>query len=299
MKNNIIHGWLNVYKPRNISSAKVVNIIKYMLKTNKAGHAGTLDLEAEGVLPIALGEATKLVNIVMQFKKKYKFTIMFGAKTDTADSSGVIIDTTQYIPSRDECHIICDMFIGEIEQIPPSYSALKINGKRAYQLARSGKKITLIKRRVKIFSLKCIEYDENTNSATYLCDCSKGTYVRTLAEDIALSLQSLGFVIELKRLEVGMFDVDQALHISKLRSKCSREIKNTIQKQCLKTETVLKTIPVLNATYEQAKKIRFGQNCCFSYVQDQELIWVKNANKIVAIGNLHQGNFKSSRVFNL
>ena len=250
-------------------------------------------------MPIAIGEATKLVSILVDSKKQYAFTVQFGAKTDTADSAGKIIDTTEYIPSKDACYKVCDSFIGEIEQIPPAYSALKINGKRAYELAREGNAVKPAKRKVHIFNLECTNYDAKTKTASYICECSKGTYIRTLAEDISLSLQSLGFVIELRRLKVGTFTSDNALNLTDLESKSFEEVKNTLHSQCLKIEAVLDDIPVLDATNEQVQKIRFGQKCHFDYNQECELLWIRYDNQIVAIGSLHQNSFKSSRVFNI
>jgi len=250
-------------------------------------------------LPIAIGEATKLVSILIDSKKQYAFTIKFGIKTDTADSEGQVIDTTEYIPNKDACYKICNSFIGEIEQTPPAYSALKVNGKRSYELAREGNAITLAKRKVRIFNLECTNYDAENKTASYICECSKGTYIRTLAEDISLSLQSLGFVIELRRLKVGMFTSDNALNLTDLEEKSFEEVKNILYSQCLKIEAVLDDIPVLDATNEQVQKIRFGQKCHFDYNQECELLWIRYDNQIVAIGSLHQNSFKSSRVFNI
>ena len=147
--------------------------------------------------------------------------------------------------------------------------------------------------------MKCTNYDAKTKTASYICDCSKGTYIRTLAEDISLSLQSLGFVIKLRRLKIGMFTSDNAVDITNLENKDYEEVKNTLHNQCLKIEVVLDDIPVLDATNKQVQKIRFGQNCHFDNNKEYELIWIRCGGKIVAIGSLHQNNFKSSRVFNI
>ncbi|MBY0533726.1 MAG: tRNA pseudouridine(55) synthase TruB [Rickettsiaceae bacterium] len=291
--------WLNIYKPRNISSAKAVALVKRIFKGSKIGHTGTLDVEAEGVLPIAIGEATKLVSILIDAKKQYEFTIKFGAKTDTADSSGKVIETSEYIPNRDECRLVCSEFIGPIEQVPPAYSALKINGERAYKLARAGKEVELAKRTIEIYGLKCTSYSQEEAMASYVCECSKGTYIRTLAEDISLSLQSLGFVVELRRTRVGMFDAKTAIDISSCSQMVLEEAKLLLQEKCLKIEAVLDDIPVLDASNSQTQKIRFGQACQFDTDQNFELVWVRNNGNIVAIGSLNSNNFKSSRVFNL
>ncbi len=291
--------WLNIYKPRNISSAKAVALVKRVFKGSKVGHTGTLDVEAEGVLPIALGEATKLVSILIDAKKEYEFTIKFGAKTDTADSSGKVIEISEYIPSEAECRLVCSEFLGRVQQIPPAYSALKINGERAYKLARAGKEVELAKRTIEIYGLKCTSYSQEEATASYVCECSKGTYIRTLAEDISLSLQSLGFVIELRRTRVGMFYAETAVDISSYSQMTIEEAKILLQEKCLKIEAVLDDIPVLDASNSEAQKIRFGQACQFDTDQNFELAWVRNSGCIVAIGSLHSNNFKSSRVFNL
>ena len=293
-----MNGWINIYKPRGISSAKSVSMVKRIFKGDKVGHTGTLDMEAEGVLPIAIGEATKLVSILIDAKKQYAFTIKFGTKTDTADSAGKVIETTEYIPGQEECYQVCAEFLGIIEQIPPAYSALKINGRRAYKLAREGGEVKLAGRSINIYDLKCTNYDREQGTASYICDCSKGTYIRTLAEDISLSLQSLGFVIELRRLKVGMFDAKTAIDISSYAEMDLAEATKLLQDKCLKIEDVLDDIPVLEAGDTCTQQIRFGQKCQFDDDQNYDLVWVRNNGHIVAIGSLFDRNFKSSRVFN-
>ncbi|GAB4168181.1 MAG: tRNA pseudouridine(55) synthase TruB [Rickettsiaceae bacterium] len=292
-------AWLNIYKPLGISSAKAVALVKRAFKETKVGHTGTLDLEAEGVLPIAIGEATKLVSVLMNAKKQYEFTIKFGAKTNTADGAGEVTATCDYIPTEQECITICPKFIGRISQTPPAYSALKVGGKRAYKLARAGQEVLLPKREVEIYDLRCTNYSAENNTASYVCDCSKGTYIRTLAEDISLSLQSLGFVIELRRSKVGIFDIANAINITSYSERSSAELNIILQEKCLKIESVLDDIPVLEATDQQAQQIRFGQPCQFDDKTSYELVWVRHKSTIVAIGSLYSNNFKSSRVFNL
>jgi tRNA pseudouridine55 synthase len=294
-----MNGWINIYKPRGISSARAVSMVKRAFKGDKVGHTGTLDLEAEGVLPMAIGEATKLVSILIDAKKQYAFTVKFGAKTDTADSAGKIIETTKYIPSKEECYQACSKFLGLIEQMPPAYSALKVDGQRAYKLARDGKDVQLAKRNVTIYNLQCTSYNKEQGIADYLCECSKGTYIRTLAEDISLSLQSLGFVVELRRLKVGMFDADNAINISHYAELNLAEITKLLQDQCLRIEGVLDDIPVLEASDSCTKLIRFGQTCQFNDDQNYDLVWIRNNGHIVAVGSLLERSFKSSRVFNL
>lgn len=293
-----MNGWLNLYKTRGISSAKAVGIIKNCFKDSKIGHTGTLDLEAEGILPIAIGEATKLVSILVNSQKQYVFTIQFGAQTTTGDSAGEIIKKTKTIPLEYDCKQICNQFIGEVEQTPPAYSAIKINGIRAYKLARENKKIELKQRLVKIYNLKLLKYDVQNKNATYLVDCSKGTYIRSLSEDISLSLHSLGFVIELQRTRVGIFTRENATNILDLSYKDFDMVRNLIKSKCLKTEEVLEDIPVLEVDRLIARKIKYGQKCSFDGVSTYEQVWLRYNSRILAIGSLSNNYFISSRVFN-
>ncbi len=291
-------GWLNLYKPRGISSAKAVAIVKNYFRNSRIGHTGTLDLEAEGVLPIAIGQATKLVNILIDSLKGYVFTIQFGAQTDTGDLAGKIIKKTDIIPTERECLDVCHKFIGKIKQIPPLYSALKINGVRAYKLARQNKEFEVKPRFITIYDLKLLSYDNHNRRATYVVSCSKGTYVRTLAEDISLSLHSLGFVVELRRTKVGIFTEENSINIFNVNCKTFNEAHVLIKSKCLKVEDVLDDIPVLEVDELVVQKIRYGQQCDFDKVENHNQIWLKHDNKILAIGSLSDKSFKSSRVFN-
>jgi len=293
-----VDGWLNLYKPRGISSAKAVAIVKNYFRNSRIGHTGTLDLEAEGVLPIAIGQATKLVNILIDSLKEYVFTIQFGAQTDTGDLAGKIIKKTDIIPTERECLDVCHKFIGKIKQIPPVYSALKINGVRAYKLARQNKEFEVKPRFITIYDLKLLSYDNHNRLATYVVSCSKGTYVRTLAEDISLSLHSLGFVVELRRTKVGIFTEENSINIFNVNCKTFDEAHALIKSKCLKVEDVLDDIPVLEVDELVAQKIRYGQQCDFDKVGNHDQIWLKHDNKILAIGSLSDKSFKSSRVFN-
>jgi tRNA pseudouridine55 synthase len=293
-----MNSWLNIYKPRGISSAWAVALIKRLFRGDKIGHTGTLDMEAEGVLPIAIGQATKLTSILMDATKTYVFTVKFGAKTDTADLAGKVIDTCQYIPSLDECINVCPQFIGQITQTPPAYSALKVNGVRAYKLAREEKEIILQPRAITIYNLELLDYNPDHNSATYVASCSKGTYIRTLAEDISLSLQSLGFVLELRRTKVGMFTEENSVNVNDFVDLEQEEARLLLNAKCLKIEDVLDDIPVFDASDEVAKKISFGQKVCFESDLNYDLIWIRFKGKIIATGSLHNNDFKSLRVFN-
>ncbi|WP_341750753.1 tRNA pseudouridine(55) synthase TruB [Candidatus Tisiphia endosymbiont of Sialis lutaria] len=258
--------WLNIYKPKGISSAKLVSIVKKNLLGVKVGHCGTLDVEAEGVLPLAIGEATKLVRILVDAKKTYIFTVQFGKQTDTADASGKVIGVTDHIPNETDCHNICKKFIATIKQRPPAFSAIKVNGVRSYKLARENLAVELTPRNIQIYNLECLNFDHQNNQATYRVECSKGTYVRTLAEDIALSLQSLAFVLELQRTKVGIFTACNAIKLTELDEQ-NQGIKEFLEKRSIKIEAVLDDILVLDATTDQAKKIIYGQKCYFDCLE--------------------------------
>ncbi|AFB21097.1 tRNA pseudouridine(55) synthase TruB [Rickettsia canadensis] len=287
--------WLNIYKPRGISSAKLVSIVKTILGKVKIGHAGTLDVEAEGVLPLAVGEATKLVQILIDAKKSYIFTVQFGKQTDSGDYAGKVIATKDYIPYKEEAYAVCSKFIGNVTQIPPVFSALKVNGVRTYKLARVGTAVELKPRNITIYDLKCLNFDEKNATATYYTECSKGTYIRTLAEDLALSLQSLGFVIELRRTQVGIFKEKNAIRIKS----SDAIIKNSLEEKSIKIEAILDDILVLDATDQQAQQIKYGQKCLFNYEKDINLLWVRYKGVVLAIGSLNKSCFNSLRVLNL
>ena len=296
---NYYNGWLNIYKPKGISSAKVVSIVKNSLRGTKVGHCGTLDVEAEGVLPLAIGEATKLVRILVDSQKQYIFTLQFGKQTDTADASGKIINVTNHFPISTEAHSICKNFIGIQSQRPPAFSAIKINGIRSYKLARENLAVELSPRNIEIYKLDCINFDSQNNQATYIVECSKGTYVRTLAEDIALSLQSLAFVIELRRTKVGLFTADDAIELTTHGTEDQEKLKMFLEDRIIKIEAILDDILVLDATHEQAKKIVYGQKCLFDYPQNIDLMWIRYNGLLLALGSLSDNCFNSFRVFNL
>ncbi len=297
----MMNSWINIYKPKGISSAKAVAIVKKALKGSKVGHCGTLDVEAEGILPLAIGEATKLTQYLMDAKKTYVFTIQFGAQTDTADSAGKVIKTTNHLPLKEDCLNICPKFIGTISQTPPAFSALKVGGVRAYKLARNGETPILNSRQIEIYDLKLLDFTGQSGSttATYIAECSKGTYVRTLAEDIALSLQSLGFVVELRRTKVGRFVEQDSINITELDGLDQETIQHILAAKSLKIETVLDDIPVIDITAEQAKQIKYGQKCFFDNINDISCVWMRYNGSLLAIGDIHNYCFKSSRVFNI
>lgn len=211
-----INGWLNIDKPYGFSSAKVVAIVKKLLKAKKVGHGGTLDPLASGVLPICINKATKTTEKTMNFSKEYFFNITFGEERTTADAEGEVIKTSNIIPIENEIRNILNNFIGEIQQTPPIYSAIKVNGKRAYDLARNNQNVELQARLVKVFELNFLGF-ENEKTAKFSVKCGKGFYIRSLAVDISKALNTVGYVSYLRRTEVGVFNRDNMITLEKLK----------------------------------------------------------------------------------
>lgn len=207
-----INGWLNVYKPAGITSNNVVSKLKHILHPHKIGHGGTLDPFASGVLPICLNKATKTVEYVMDHKKTYVFDLSFGQQTDTGDKDGRIIAESNTIPDQNTILEALPYFIGTIQQTPPKYSALKINGKRACDLMRQGFNPDMKPRSIVIESINYNGFINN-NTARFTVICGRGCYIRSLAEDLALKLNTLGFVTKLERTKLGIFTVEDAISL--------------------------------------------------------------------------------------
>ena len=213
--NENIQGWINLYKPKNITSFYAIKKIKYKFKIKKIGHAGTLDPLAEGVLPIAIGKATKLIPFIHGQQKKYIFEIKWGEKTSTDDSDGVVINTSKKLPKEEEINEQLKNFLGYIDQTPPKASAVKINGKRAYQLLRENKNIELKPKKVFVSKIKLLNSIDKHYS-TFEIECGKGFYVRAFARDLAESLGTFGHIVALKRAKVGLFAIETAILLDDL-----------------------------------------------------------------------------------
>lgn len=205
----MLKGILNVNKEKGISSARVVSLVRRALNMKKVGHTGTLDLEASGVLPIVIGKATRVSDYMMTKDKVYETELILGAKTDTLDAAGEIIEKSDKVVTKEEFLQAMKTFKGEIDQIPPMYSALKVNGKKLYDLAREGIEIERKKRKVNIYDIELLDFA--FPKATIRVTCSKGTYIRTLVDDIGEKLGTLAYVNELARVRVGDFDIKDAI----------------------------------------------------------------------------------------
>ena len=253
-KGELINGWVVVDKPAGTGSTTVVAVVKRLFNAQKAGHAGTLDPAASGVLPVALGEATKTIPYVMDGAKTYRFSVAWGAATDTDDAEGNVIASDSARPSEDAILRIIPEFTGEIEQVPPKYSAVHVNGKRAYDLARQNADVVLKPRRIRIDSLRLIALPSK-DEAVFEVDCGKGTYVRSLARDMAEKLGCLGHIRTLRRTKCGKFYADDAFSLEYLESlgHISSE-----SKELLPVETVLDDIPALAVTQAEARFLSNG-----------------------------------------
>ncbi len=257
-KGDPISGWVNLDKPYGMTSTQAIGKLRRLLNCQKIGHAGTLDPLATGVLPIAIGEATKTIPFVQDAFKTYEFTIHWGEQRDTDDMEGEIIATSDHRPTAEDITNLLPEFIGEIEQTPPNFSAIKINGERAYDIARDGKIPDIKPRIVYIETLTLLEVRED--EADFEMTCGKGTYVRSLARDMGNLLETKGYISALRRTKVGAFTSQSAIFLDKLtdldyvaaRSEC-----------LLPLQTALDDIPALALTTEETARVRNGQDLNF------------------------------------
>lgn len=288
------NGWLVIDKPAGLSSGQVVGRVKRLLKPSKIGHAGTLDPFATGVLPLALGEATKTAGYGLDKDKSYEFELAFGEARDTEDCTGKITETSDKRPTLAEIEAILPQFRGEITQIPPIYSAIHINGKRAYALARAGEKVEMQPRQVTIHRLELVtcHLPLVTSSVT----CSKGTYIRSLARDIALKLGTVGHVSALRRTKSGVFTLDQAISLENLEKSVS---KAAVLELLQPIHAVLDDILVLQVTGQEATNLRHGKVLILETpVISDSICQARCGDELIALGQAHGKIFKPQRVFN-
>lgn len=301
-KGNPIHGWLILDKPIGMTSTQAVATIKQMYDAQKAGHAGTLDPLATGILPIALGEATKTCSFAVEGEKAYRFTVRWGAETNTDDAEGEVVNTSDQRPSPEEIDAILPRFTGEIEQVPPTFSAIKVNGERAYDLARDGETPKLEARPVVISELNVIEHtDEDTT--VFEAICGKGTYVRALARDMGRALGCYGHVTALRRTQVGPFDEEAAVPLTELQHASNLDAAMDFLKvKLLPVEAVLEGLQRLNLSAADASRVRRGQGVLIRG-RDAPVLngsaYAMSKGQLIAIGELSKGEFRPTRVFNL
>ena len=295
----MIVGWINLYKPTGYSSSYCLNLLKKKFKFKKIGHIGTLDPMAEGVLPIAINEATKTVRLINKSKKTYLFDVKWGEQRDTFDIEGNVINKSKYVPNFEEILEAKNKFIGEIDQMPPDFSAKKINGKRAYELARNGKKFELKKSKKKIYGLRVLDHNLNEKKTTFLVVCNSGTYVRSLANDIALSLNTFCYCTKIIRLRDGIFSKKNSYSLKNLIN--NRNIED-FEKYLLDIKSVLYHIPTIKINDKKLKLIKNGMKVSMlEEVGSKEYkeILADYHQNVVALGSMKNGIFYPKRILNI
>ncbi len=297
-----IHGWVVFDKPYGMSSTQAVAKIRWLFNAQKAGHGGTLDPLASGLLPIALGEATKTVQWAMDGRKVYRFRVAWGSETTTDDLEGEVSARSDVRPDRGRIEAILKDFTGEIMQAPPAFSAIKINGERAYDLARSGETPDMAQRPVFVEELRLVDAD-NPDHADFEVVCGKGTYIRSLARDMGRKLGCLGHVSVLRRVQVGPLTAGQMISLEKLEELSHKPDREGALKEALcSIETVLDGIPALAVMDQDAAKLRQGQKVLLRGAQapiSAKAVLVRHEGKPLGICEISQGALKTIRLFNL
>jgi tRNA pseudouridine55 synthase len=296
-----VDGWIILDKPTGITSTQALAIVKRLYMANKAGHAGTLDPLASGILPLAFGEATKTVPYVMDGEKAYRFTVTWGVETNTDDSEGEMINSASLRPTVAQIEAILPRFMGVIMQMPPQFSALKVQGERAYDLAREGEFVELQPREVEITSLRLVEHTEDT--ATFEAECGKGTYVRALARDFGRLLGCFGHITALRRTRVGPFREAESVSIDDIRlagenGPESADLRAIIQP----VEIGLASLPSVAIGSHEAQRLINGQSIIMRG-RDAPIIlgqaYATHHGKLIALVEGENGELKPHRVFHL
>lgn len=296
-KGRDISGWLVVDKPKGMTSTAVVNKVRWAFDAKKAGHAGTLDPDATGILAVALGEATKTVPFITDAMKAYRFTVRFGAATNTDDAEGEVIASSEARPTDDEIRSALAAFTGDIMQVPPKYSAVKIDGERAYALARAGEEVEIAARPLFVESLT-LEERPDTDHAVLEMVCGKGGYVRSVARDLGEALGCHGHVTELRRVWSGPFELEDAVTLDEVERLAKDP---AIDALLLPLEAGLTDLPELPATAEGAARMRNGNPgmVMAADVDYGEPAWASFQGQPVAVGTYRAGELHPTRVFNL
>lgn len=296
-----LHGWIALDKPQGLTSTQALASLKRLLNAQKAGHAGTLDPLATGVLPIALGEATKTVSFAVDDKKSYIFTVRWGTETSTDDCEGEVVQQSSQRPSEDSILTLLPQFIGKITQVPPQYSAVKVDGKRAYHLARTGEDVELVPRSVMINEIRLISSVEGDTSI-FEVECGKGTYVRALARDMGRALQCYGHVVSLRRTRVGPFLEADSWTLEELREHVKLNQPHAPEGPLLPVTFPLKAIPELLVTPSDAGRLARGISVLVRGAGSPAhagLIYATCQGRLVALGEINKGALYPIRVFNL
>ena len=296
-----IHGWLCLDKPAGMTSTAAVTRVRRITRARKVGHGGTLDPLATGVLPIALGEATKTVAYAMEGRKHYRFTARLGEARTTDDAEGEIVARSERRPSTAEIEAALPGFVGLIEQVPPRFAAVKVEGERAYDLARRGEAVQLAPRTVQVDRFDLVERPDPDN-ATFELVCGRGTYVRALVRDLGDGLGCLGHVVALRRLRVGPFRIEDAISLEALEQLITDD---ALPQALLAVGAALGDLPSLSLTQPQVDRLRAGQTIRVApglLVGEPEAdatVRAMAAGRMVALARLHGSELSPVRVFNL
>lgn len=304
-KGEVVNGWVCLDKPYGMGSTDAVSKVRRLFDAQKAGHAGTLDPLASGILPIALGEATKTVPFMMEAQKVYRFTLNWGVTTDSLDREGEIIARSDVRPTIDAVRAALPAFVGEIDQVPPQFSAIKVDGQRAYDLAREGAEFELASRRVTIHAAE-VSDSPDADHVEITMRTGKGVYVRSLARDLAVMLGAEGHVSALRRERVGPFSVENAVTLDILADLVHRD---AASEGLLPVATALDDIPELAVTDQDAFSLRQGRPIVLLPRQVETLksqlragsrtVSAFQGQTLVALGQLRAGRLEPDRVFNL
>lgn len=307
-KGRPISGWLAVDKPAGLTAAAVVARVKRALDAAKVGHGGTLDPLATGVLPIALGEATKTVNYAMGGAKTYAFEVKWGEATDTDDSEGAVIGVSDVRPEASAIAAALPAFTGILQQVPPDYSAVKVNGQRAYDLARKKESVVLVPRPVHVHGFTLVEAVDS-DRARFTVDCGKGTYIRALVRDLAQHLGTLGHITALRRTRCGIFTEKTAISLANVEALGDKAADSAY---LLPVATVLDDIPALALTEEEARRMTLGQAIALwpvvkrsplkgpdgAGLSDGSAVQALCGDKLIAVAEVGNGMVRPVRVLN-
>ena len=303
-KGQQVHGWLNLDKPLGLSSSQAVSRVQRAFDAKKAGHGGTLDPLATGILPIAFGEATKTAAYAMDGSKTYYFGVRWGESRSTDDREGEVIETHDHRPAAQQIESSLAAFVGTIEQVPPRYSAIKIDGRRAYDLARRDEAVELKSRRVEVRELRLVDVPD-ADHAFLSVTCGKGTYVRALARDLAHHLDTVGHVDWLRRTAVGPFTEADAISLDKIEALGHISLDSDL---LMPIETVLDDIPALALTVQEAQRLKHGQSVSvlpvasrstFKEIEQGDTVCAMSEGRLVALARIVDGGIHPVRVMNL
>lgn len=293
-----VHGWVVLDKPLDVTSTQAVSIVRRLFNARKGGHAGTLDPLATGLLPIALGEATKTVPFVMDGRKTYRFTVTWGTQTTTDDTEGEVTARSDARPSRAQIEALLPRYTGTIMQVPPQFSAIKIAGERAYDLARDGETVEIAARPISIERLSLILCDADT--AVFEAECGKGTYVRAIARDMGRDLGCFGHVTALRRTAVGPFGENDTVGLDELKELAAGAITDqSLPDALLPVETALADLPEVKVTRDVASRLVRGQSAIIRG-RDAPMsgaCWASVAGAPVALCDIEAGEIIPRRVF--